>query len=341
MKKSLFLGAFAFLTLGIVNVNAVHVTGDDTIGYEGSNVTVREQEGTYYVTLTDDAEQDFEIKKGEKVVLDLAGHTFTNSDGCKACSVIWLLDGGDLTIIDSSEEHSGKIYRQAGSNEGVAVINNVTSDGTVTVKGGTISATITGEHAISNSGTLIFEDGTIETKIDGAWGIMNYKTATISGGNFVQGNDFSVVYNAGDMEITGGKFSSTGDGHYSLLTNQASGDGVANLAISGGDFKTDEDSPLFRNEGKNELEISGGTYSSNVEKYINDEYTFETDETGNVTVVKKPTTEEVKDEPIVEEEKEETPNTYDGILSYLLLGVISLIGIASLTIVLKKKKRLN
>ena len=37
----------------------------------------------------------------------------------------------------------------------------------------------------------------------------------------------------------------------------------------------------------------------------------------------------------------ENPNTYDGLLSYLLLGVISLIGLTSIIIILKKKKSLN
>ena len=48
--------------------------------------------------------------------------------------------------------------------------------------------------------------------------------------------------------------------------------------------------------------------------------------------------EEVKEEPKVEEE---TPNTYDGILIYLILGLISLVGLAGTVLLLKKKKSLN
>ena len=48
--------------------------------------------------------------------------------------------------------------------------------------------------------------------------------------------------------------------------------------------------------------------------------------------------EEVKEEPKVEEE---TPNTYDGISLYLILGGLSLIGLVGLVLALKKKKSIN
>ncbi len=98
----------------------------------------------------------------------------------------------------------------------------------------------------------------------------------------------------------------------------------------------------------NEEKIAG------LENYVF-EWTFDWDNDGiyeqtvtqiipvkNVTLSKDGETvypkEEVKEEPKVEEE---TPNTYDGISLYLILGGVSLIVLVGLVLALKKKKSIN
>ena len=158
MKKKIFyfVAAIVFGVIVMPKVGAVHVTGTDKIDYEGSNVTVEVVEGeenSYKVTLTGDTNQDFEIKSGEKVVLDLDGHVFKNFTSSLAA--IWVLDGGELTIIDSSEEHTGKIQK-VGSGTSSAVDNK----GTLTIEGGEISTTVSGTAGVYNAGTLVIKGGT-------------------------------------------------------------------------------------------------------------------------------------------------------------------------------------
>ena len=102
------------------------------------------------------------------------------------------------------------------------IINNV---GTLTLENGIVEVNkgTSSEHGtgILNTGTLTVNGGTIKTTVVGSWGITNEGTADIKGGEFVQGQDFSIIVNAKDLTIAGGTFKNEGSvTHNSLLTNK-------------------------------------------------------------------------------------------------------------------------
>lgn len=106
--KYLVIGLFAFAIVGVSNVFATDATD---VQYEGSNVTSEKQDdGSYLVTLTGNADEDFQVLDGQTVVLDLNGFELTNYTlGCEAIKVF---EGGKLTIVDNSETQTGKVIHK-------------------------------------------------------------------------------------------------------------------------------------------------------------------------------------------------------------------------------------
>lgn len=102
---------------------------------------------------------------------------------------------------------------------------------------------------------------------------------------------------------------------------------VKSVSVLKGEFVAADDKDVFdvteeftESQGKF---IKGGKFSKTVENYIAEGYT--TDEEGNVKAIEEPTPEV------------EVPNTYDGISLYLIISVISLIGMLSVGYIFKKK----
>ena len=325
MKKfKILLGLFV-CTFMIMPFTGVKAVGPDGIGYDGSNVTSKSENGVYYLTLTGDAVQDLEIASGEVVVLDLNGHNFTNF--CTSCSAIYVKTGGKLTITDSG--NSGVISKKNETNANVSVVNN---EGTLTIEGGKISGKGNGSAALLNSGNLTITGGTITTEEDNVFGLVNKGTALINGGNFIQAHNFSVINNANEMEITNGNFKAgeNNTSAYSLITNEGS-NGKANLKVSGGTFNANNG--VFYNQGNDVVTVSGGSFSQqDVSKYLPDGYTMTQDENGNYTVAKSETT------PSEDNTKAEAkdvageitnPKTADSIilvtLTLLLSGIVAVV----------------
>ena len=151
------------------------------------------------------------IAGGTTVTLDLNGHTLSRSlsaadpDG----HVIWIREGGTLTVKDSSGNNSGKLTGGWAYNGGGI---NVSQNSTLYFQGGTITGckgSATG-GGICNKGTCYFEGGVI----DNCWskdcgGIFNYEgcTLTISGGtiqNCSSNGGGGGVVNYGTATISGG-----------------------------------------------------------------------------------------------------------------------------------------
>ena len=146
---------------------------------------------------------------------------------------------------------------------------------------------------------------------------------TINNGNFVQGYDFSVIQNSGQMDINGGTFVGSENGNSLITNNKGTESGNVTLNITNGDFKSNL---ILYNGDNSNVSISGGTYQNpeSVVAYLLEGLII--DEDG--TVVK----------PISEPSKEENnPNTSD-INLYLLLSLIAASGLGiSYTV----KKRFN
>ena len=196
LQKSIVIIAVAVMLMLTYSVQAATPAN---IGYEGSNVTsaYASETGVYTLTLTGDATQDLVVGNGETVVLDLAGHNFTNfADGC---ATITVENGGALTIIGS-----GKITNTS-TNEVPVIANN----GTLVIDGGTIEVDRKGATGVYNysTGNLTVSSGEIKTTASDCWGLTNFGTTVIEGGTLTQGANYSVIMNSANCsELISGVF---------------------------------------------------------------------------------------------------------------------------------------
>lgn len=311
------------------------------IGWD-ANVDVEVREDVFYVTLTGDIKQDLIIEDGEVVVLDLAGNKFENFT--LATEAIKVEKGGELTIIDSVG--TGVVTHQEGSTYGPITnlgtltieggnyeINDsfyvVRNEGTATIKGGTFTSTSTDTSLIGNiryvdktvTPVLTIEDGTF-TAISNTVKNNPNSEITINGGTFTSENAFALENN-GVAVVNGGELTSTNNSAIRTTINSDSETSlkVANTAV------------LSSSADKADYTIYDATLAADV----TEDYDVTLDEDGNVVFTEKeevetPTEPETPSEPVVE-----NPSTSDNVLTYMIIGVISLLGIASASLYLKKR----
>lgn len=300
-KKILGLIVLAISSFGLMaSTNAVKILGtgsgaEGKIDYEGSNVTLQVIDAdakVYKLVLIGDADEDLVIEAGQTVTIDLAGNKWTNYD--PQSSAISIPSGAKLTIMDSGNGGTftykanaeavvgtSKAYAPLISNAGTLIFES----GTIDVNKGATDANATG-ILNSASGALYVEGGLIKTSEDYAWGITNEGNATINGGTFLQGKNYSIIDNAKNLTINDGKFTVAADvSHFSLITNK---DNVnPTLQITNGDFSDSHITKLFhKSVGANkDIVLTGGKYpvalSEEVKNYI-DEENYEITETGEV-----------------------------------------------------------
>lgn len=191
------------------------------------------------VDLTTDDELD--VNKMQDIVLDMNGHSIkgANADYKNICV------SGKLTLMDSKENSTGKIYAETPYQEGVydKPLVEVNNDGVFVMESGHINSVPAGNHqfvigAYYNS-TVIINGGTIESgwyAINGSNDEYHNTTITINGGTLVSKadyaishpqsgtltiNDDAVVYGAagaidmkrGNLVVKGGIMTSKGKGN--------------------------------------------------------------------------------------------------------------------------------
>ena len=161
-----------------------------------------------------------DISSGVNVTLDLNGHTLTRpmtaaDDGGQ---VIFVANGGKLTITDSSNDKKGKITGGWAYQGGGIYVQ---SGGELTINGGTI----TGNRA--------------DKKGDGygfGGGIENHGTLTITGG-VITGNTAGQfgggIHNEGTLNITGGSITDNTAGTYGGAIYSNSTVSISGVTISG------------------------------------------------------------------------------------------------------------
>ena len=363
IQKSIVVIALAVMLIFTYAVNVQAITVSN-IEYDGSNVTVIENGGVYYLTLTGNAVQDIEINSGETVVIDLGGYNLTNfTDGLSTISI-----ASEATVIITG---TGTITNT--SNSGVPVIGNT---GTLYVQGGTIvSDNGSNSTGIYNSGTVYVSGGEITTTADNCWGLTNEGTAVISGGTFTQSGNYSVIMNAGNMTISGGTIdvnsgwaAITNDARYTQSDVSLT---ISNVTVTGaeGGYVISNNS---NESNEAEVTVTGGSYgtNTNIGDFLDDSYTVDTN--GNVVEVEEEvvtpsdpvegdetgeapagdegdeitsddetieaTEETTEEEAITESETETTsnPSTGDAIMVFAVVFVIALAGIV---VTIKMRKR--
>lgn len=258
MKKTLRILLLVALVVAMAviltnNASAIYVDGEGNIGYDGSNVTVSNDNGVYKLQLTGDAYQDLIVRDGETVELDLNGHTFYNYTlGCEA---IKIEAGGTLTIKDSVG--TGKVALKDEST--YALIEN---SGTLTIDGGTFVQKAW--SAIINNGTTTINGGKFEQEETATWSLLDNKgTLTINNGTFSEGDRFYLLRNENTAIINGGEFTTTSP-DTSLIGNYKveSGDTISDISLNITDGTFTAPSIVVNNYPGYDLEISGGDFTS-------------------------------------------------------------------------------
>ena len=359
-----------FLFCGIVNVNAATVDSEKAdergqfyVGSDGTNVEVtKEEDGTFNVKLTGNAIQDIIIYDGEEVVLDLNGFTLTNfTDVCEAIKVLY---GGKLTIIDSSEAGTGTVTQKATStfsgitNQGTLIIESgnfttslsqyiLRNENDLTFNGGVFTNTSSNTSAVGNivnldssvpedvTPTMAIHEGTFEAVSNAVKNNENSKVEII-GGTFTSENAYALD-NWADATVSGGSLTSLNNSaiRYGDSGNTTS----ASLIITGGkitsselaeDITIDDENAVI--DLKANLEITGGTFTSDISEYLPTDKELVEDENGNLVVVEKE--EETPATPV--ENPEENPDTSD--INVVFFASLCLLGLAGLTYTLRRRK---
>lgn len=160
------------------------------------------------VDLTTDDELD--VNKMQDIVLDMNGHSIkgANADYKNICV------SGKLTLMDSKENSTGKIYAETPYQDGVydKPLVEVNNDGVFVMESGHINSVLAGNHqfvigAYYNS-TVIINGGTIESgwyAINGSNDEYHNTTITINGGTLVSKADYAISHpQSGTLTINSG-----------------------------------------------------------------------------------------------------------------------------------------
>ena len=160
------------------------------------------------VDLTTDDELD--VNKMQDIVLDMNGHSIkgANADYKNICV------SGKLTLMDSKENSTGKIYAETPYQDGVydKPLVEVNNDGVFVMESGHINSVLAGNHqfvigAYYNS-TVIINGGTIESgwyAINGSNDEYHNTTITINGGTLVSTSDYAISHpQSGTLTINSG-----------------------------------------------------------------------------------------------------------------------------------------
>lgn len=241
------------------------------------------------IILTADTDENVTIPDGVEITLDLAGHTL---DGGTTPGKAALTNYGTVTIQDSTG--TGTIKREDSDdgggyytilNEGTMTItggkvennsglpapdwsgaslicNGLTKNATLTISGGTISQNNFIAVKNDENGTLNITGGTISSKTQA---VQNWCNATISGGNLT-GAVTTWAYNDNETDYVGntqisGNVVITGN-----ITVKQYDDLVAThpaATISGGTING-----TLNTDEKGTITVSGGTFSTDVTRYL-------------------------------------------------------------------------
>ena len=166
------------------------------------------------VTLINDVDlttgSNLEVHKWLKIVLDMNGHSIkgANADHKNICV------SGKLTLMDSKENSTGKIYAETPYQDGVydKPLVEVNNDGVFVMESGHINSVLAGNHqfvigAYYNS-TVIINGGTIESgwyAINGSNDEYHNTTITINGGTLVSTSSYAISHpQSGTLTINSG-----------------------------------------------------------------------------------------------------------------------------------------
>lgn len=252
---------------------AVIIIDDEEYGYTGVSDAIEKAASGSTVRLVSDVTESITIPAGKEIVLDLNGYTLTNTEGLHT-----IINYGTLTIIDSSEDHSGAIDNI--SNARAAVMNEPGAN--AYLEGGSyLRSEETGSdpdtsgknthYNIVNHGTMtisdgvtVSQDGGFSSLVENGWYNGNENTnktpsvMTIDGGTFTGGLNTIKNDDCGELTINGGTFSNVVQSAV-LNWNEATING-GTFSVEGNDFGVILNGFLNNDMDKGTLNINGGTF---------------------------------------------------------------------------------
>lgn len=288
-------------TFGVIEETSsgVAAIGDQTYATLQEAINAANNNDT--VILLADVTESVAIAANQNIILNLDGHTLTNTDDADTICVA--LDG-TLTVVDNSEAQTGTVNNT--STGYAAVFNN----GTANLNGGTYTRTAGQWYTIVNHGEMTIDKDvtvTVDASVDSTSSMIengyyyssgtnertcyvenvnqNPATLTIIDGTFsgglntvkndeygklnISGGDFSnttqyTVMNWNIAEITGGTFEcNTSAVVYNASSEESS---IGQLSISGGKFTSTVNCAVYVYSGT--AEITDGTFSGNDDYYV-------------------------------------------------------------------------
>lgn len=232
--------------------------------YSSIELAIANSNSTDKITIIDTVKQlnsnpTIQIPEGKNITIDLNGYTITSGNDCT------FINNGQLTILDSNEESTGKIVNNTG--------NLILSNGNLDINKVTLKATASGKNAITINGTneltlengatingyngIILEDESL-LQVDVAnvntdnIGIQNKGTGSLTLDNLTYKCSEGITNNSsGNITVNGGNIKAT-DNYKSAINNNGSGTVTINSGYIGADY-------AISNGSSGTLIINGGT----------------------------------------------------------------------------------
>lgn len=272
----------------------------DNTTYNTLSEAIAAAENGKTITLLSNTSGQVKIPTNKDITLDLNGNTITHTG-----TTVYNL--GKLTIRDSSNNKSGKIISTGNVGVGVghnstttieyanieavegAVITGYATGATITINDGNFSASdnaviagngnntddnATGKPVRENPNKINIHGGTFtgNIKTNGyiACGIYApwKDIITVSGGNFTVNNGIGIVARAGQVIVTGGSFTCNGTAKGKVGDKNFDMDAAQSVYFDA----SDPAYPAYNSE-TDYIKLLGGTFSSDVTKYVAENYT--------------------------------------------------------------------
>ncbi len=334
MKRKLLATLLALcLIVGMIPVAASAEDGDvaqvgnntyATLGEAVSNASSGET--IKMIADTDISDTGLIVPEEKSLILDINGKKIEASNVPSKNIEVY----GDLTIRDSAENSTGKIFTESTYASGgtTALVSAIGENASIILESGFIDAASFTDPAnegqyglgVMNGGDITITGGKVEAGWYAISGNGNNKTQNsiivIQGGELISTADYAVYLpHSGETTITGGTIYGAAGGISiqrgtldisgdALITSKGTGDtgdwgdgtggqgcaalniageyGDCAVQISGGTLTAEQDALIVRgnNENNKVLEITGGSFSSDVSEYVADGYTMVESESG-------------------------------------------------------------
>lgn len=245
MKKGLKLFATGFVAMTALawNVKAEEVKTEEEL----KTCTAKESATCTIATEELEIKESIKIDEGKNIVVDLNGNRVIGPDDGKANWYAFIVNGGTLTLKDSSEAQTGELWAKCYGIE--------TKTGTFVMESGKITAT--------NNPTV------------GA-AIVNYGgKAEVKGGTLVAASNWAVnaqsYFSDSELVISGGNFEITAEDTATVQVGGEYTKGKETVTITGGTFKG-KTAFAVSEKANATVSITGGEFSTDVTDYVADDY---------------------------------------------------------------------